>query len=192
MQTNNAMWLMGFCNAFIEDDVSRKLREFSALGTGWHYGEGVEIAQTALDVARRLNLEGGQLSLVERDAFPGLDGGVTVKFYEGSRVLELTVHPDGTIDYIDEIDRGPELGSDANVSIEEVIEKLQAFAAMTGELIRGAARVWTLSDSSTSDTTTTDGSGVLRAMLSKIPQEEESQSSTWIVLDGTIEPSVNM
>lgn len=74
--------------------TEQKLRGFSSLSEGWHFGEGHGPTITAMKVAAQVLRASSGLH-VSSDVFPGTNGSVAVAFYRDERCVEVTVDPDG-------------------------------------------------------------------------------------------------
>ena len=74
--------------------LTSKVRKFAELPNGFSYGDGVPVTQEAIDFAEELILLASDLKL-EADAFPNLDGGCAVAFYNGDAKVEVSIGPDG-------------------------------------------------------------------------------------------------
>src|SRR5436853_124919 len=61
--------------------TEQKLRNFKNLGKGWHYGEGDEIAQNAIEEAFQLHREIIVNGFYKTDVFPGLGGEIQTTIY---------------------------------------------------------------------------------------------------------------
>jgi hypothetical protein len=84
----------------------QKAREFTGLPEGWHFGDGVPVPQERINKAVRFLLAAHRLGLERANAFPGVGGQVEITFYDGDRMLEITIELDGSITIAE--DRGQE------------------------------------------------------------------------------------
>jgi hypothetical protein len=87
------------------DKTIEKIRAFANFPAGWHHGRGRPFAaQTISDaielVSSVLILKNSEQS----DAFPGTNGEIALRFYEGSDVHEFTIERTGRVEYAHEVD----------------------------------------------------------------------------------------
>jgi hypothetical protein len=113
--------------------TAKKLRAFSGLPLGWHYGQGMTFLPDLLERAQGLHAHITSLGLYETDAFPGIDGSVLLTVYEGADRLELTLNPNGNIDYRREKNDIEILGRE-NLQLAEVQDILREFRRETCRL----------------------------------------------------------
>jgi len=114
--------------------TEQTIHSFAHLPTGWHLGRGERpsaqlIADAAL-YARLLNL-----CFEKTRAFPGADGEILLKAYQGDQRVELTFEPDQTFTLIYEVHGEDEFYKD-NLSRPEMIAYL---ATILSEV---KARAW--------------------------------------------------
>lgn len=119
-----------------EHAVLSKIRELENLPRGWRFGKGIPPTTHAADVARSLYQEFAFLQL-KADAFPGVDGSLSLVFYAGETCMELDISPKGGIDLYVEEGKGFDfrvVKDIANVSSVEIRqEMLSAFSlSLTG------------------------------------------------------------
>jgi hypothetical protein len=74
-----------------DNRVERKLKIFSALARGWHYGEGDRIADATLDLASQIRKECLFFGFTNMDAFPGAAGEVMLTVYLPQRYIEIII-----------------------------------------------------------------------------------------------------
>jgi hypothetical protein len=72
-----------------------KIRSFSTLQNGWHYGEGKAPSREMIDVAIGWNGVLNWLSFSNTDAFPGIDGEIMVTAYSGPHYIEILIETVG-------------------------------------------------------------------------------------------------
>jgi hypothetical protein len=85
-------------------ETVRKVKEFSNLSEGWHFGEGAPIPLDRVTQAERF-LEFGDLIGIKRtNVFPGIHGQVEATFYIENRTLEITIESDDSITIAEECD----------------------------------------------------------------------------------------
>jgi hypothetical protein len=94
-----------FFSKIVTDDhvVEVKIRSFSDLADGWHFGEGGPISEKVISVALALSKYARELNFSEIDAFPGVNGEILLTLYYGDYVLELTVESDLSINVVMEV-----------------------------------------------------------------------------------------
>ncbi|PZV81481.1 hypothetical protein CLV31_11012 [Algoriphagus aquaeductus] len=81
-------------------DILQKIKSFSTLGKGWHYGEGQGPSLATLGlaerIAKRLHLE----LFCKIDAFPGIWGEIQVTAYLQEYFIEINILSDGSIEFL--------------------------------------------------------------------------------------------
>jgi len=95
-----------------------KIEEFRGFSQGWHYGEGTQFESWMLREAHSLNSQALRSGFVETDAFPGLDGEITVTLYNGPDYWEFAIGKDQTVAFTHEQD-GEEVSYRSALSLEE-------------------------------------------------------------------------
>ena len=125
----------------VEISTAQKIREFGELSSGWHYGEGGPIDEKVIRSAVEINDEALNESLWLTDAFPGVNGEIVVTVYWEKECLEFTIETDGTVSFVLERDR-VDVSSEDGLSLDRAKDRIREFAG----------RVWTLSNSSTQNT----------------------------------------
>ncbi len=88
-----------------EDGVQGKIRSFGELPDGWDFGAGRASPPGVVEEARKIYQLGKSLGL-EADAFPGLDGEISVAFYAQEHTVEVRVNTDLSLDLVHEIGIG--------------------------------------------------------------------------------------
>lgn len=76
-----------------------KIRSFSQLALGWHYGEGGPISKAVIAIARRLNRIASHNGVRKTDAFPGLDGRISLTLYKDDDFYEFILEAEGAITF---------------------------------------------------------------------------------------------
>ena len=109
----------------INDDhvVEVKIRSFSDLADGWHFGEGGSIPEEVIGVALALSRYARELKFSEIDAFPGVNGEILLTIYHRNNVLELTIEPDLSINAVMEVD-DMEVSDKEGLSVVEAKEQI--------------------------------------------------------------------
>lgn len=104
-----------------------KVRGFSILSEGWHFGEGIPISLEKVTQAERF-LEFGDLQGIKRaNAFPGAHGQVEVTFYIENRMLEVTIEPNNSITLAEERD-SEQVSFAENLSKRDAYSRLEEFS----------------------------------------------------------------
>lgn len=105
----------------------QKVREFVLLPPGWHFGDGVPTPHERVEQAIRFLLFASQRGLDRANAFPGVTGQVEVTFYDGDRMLEVTIESDGANTIAE--DRGSEqIYFEENRTKNDVYRRLEEFS----------------------------------------------------------------
>lgn len=123
------------------NETERKIKAFSSIDIGWHFGEGVPPAKSTIEYALRLNLVLFLAGFSETDAFLGASGEIQVNGYEGHNYVELVINSDDSIEFIYEREDQQQIYQD-ELSISEAEDKI---------LFRG--RKWLISELFTKITT---------------------------------------
>lgn len=87
----------------MKNDTLLRINDFSSLPKGWHFGEGSEISDDAIDVASKVFYGLFSQGISITDAFPGVDGEVRVTGYFNEHYIEITVENDCSITYLYEV-----------------------------------------------------------------------------------------
>ncbi len=156
------------------------LDRFEEMLDGWHFGEGVRIDKSAINLSREFLSVGFDLNHDEANAFPGINGEVQLRFYHGDDTLDLTFEIDGSITVV--IDK-----DDEQVLYKEDVTYNQA----TKFLKEFTYERWNLSELSVQSTTTLDWV-VLPVWHLNNRQMAVSQSLAGIVPKKTVSPSVHI
>src|ERR1700733_8169723 len=76
------LFFTGGINAPIARDATGdKLKAFSLLPLGWHYGDGVPINRDTIDMALQIYWSSLLCGFTHTDAFPGSDGAIQLAIY---------------------------------------------------------------------------------------------------------------
>jgi hypothetical protein len=123
--------------------AQKKIREFAELRDGWCYGEGHPPSESTVKAALELNKWAIRLGLGRTNAFPGLDGEITVVVYVGDHDYEFRVESDGQVSYQHDLDGN--MLEQRLLSLKEAKSLIQKIAPPLA---------WTIFDFSTPDITT--------------------------------------
>jgi len=99
-----------------KDKTIEKLESFKKLTKGWNFGDGLPIDRSVINHAKKLN-EGLRNEGFKTDAFPGVDGTVTLDCYMDDVTYEFAIEKDLSINL--EI----ELESSIKVSVRNLKRK---------------------------------------------------------------------
>ena len=130
------------------DSLLTKLKELANLPDGWRFGEGVPPQPPALDTAQEIYRQLASLRL-KADAFPGVDGSLTLVFYADERCVEVQISRNGEISVCVEEGEGfdfQEIEDIENASIDNVVKEVRLLAQRLDR--------WHLSDSFIHENTT--------------------------------------
>ena len=153
--------------------TSDKIKQFSNLQSGWHYGEGIAPKPEIIDLALLLNRQARMACFTETDAFPGVYGEIQVTAYHKSIYFEFTIEPDKKITFVYERDNSTIIYEEG-LSLVQVLAKLDFWGVK-----------WISSESSIQNTMT-PGRIASKASPFAIPvMEAESRLSTENVLSVT-------
>ncbi len=125
-----------------------KLKELADLPDGWRFGEGVPPQPPALDTAQEIYRQLAYLRL-KADAFPGVDGALTLVFYADERCVEVQISRNGEISVCVEEGEGfdfQEIEDIENASIDNAVKEVRLLAQRLDR--------WHLSDSFIHENTT--------------------------------------
>lgn len=136
----------------------KKLRHFTQLPAGWHYGEGGPITDQSLGLALAILDKLALMGFDETDAFPGENGDVQVVAYDRPELYEFNVELNGTVTIAHDHDR-------ENVFYEEQL----SLSAALDQIERFAFEKCDYSDSSTLSISTLPVAG-FQAWLLRTPQ----------------------
>ncbi len=79
-----------------------KIFSFKQLDNGWCYGEGITITDEIIEKAIRLEARARLVGFSETDAFPGLNGEISVALYFQTHYFEFTFDVNGTVVFVHE------------------------------------------------------------------------------------------
>ena len=114
-----------------QEQTDQKIRSFSRLPNGWHFGSGVRPPDKNIDRARYWQVLLNRLGFHSADAFPGVDGEIAVMAQLGDRAVEVILELDDSITfYADHKDT-------TTVTLEHVPEQ-----SAIAELSKIAGEVW--------------------------------------------------
>ena len=81
--------------------VEIRLEEFSRLGRGWHYGQGLPFSRTTVENARRLSTVAEREGFRVQETFPGVNGEILINLYPSEyEEIELTITEEGRIELL--------------------------------------------------------------------------------------------
>ncbi len=126
------VWVMGglfgaASHQFGPATALEKLSTFSRLGPGWSNGIGDPISPIALSVAAMLINKISDAGFTQTDAFPAVDGGVSVALYfPYGGDLSFRINPNALIDIDSEAE--PDFEPIENKNFLEVFELLEPFS----------------------------------------------------------------
>ena len=153
-----------FSLAIESNDTQRKLCSFKHLAPGWHYGEGGPIDSDTIRLACQINKAAYFAGFRETDAFPGLDGCISLTIYHCDDFYELILNPEGKVTFVHE--RGSqELMYLQSISVHKAIALIEEFSPL----------LWKTTYESFTKITTTEEKNGSAAPLS--PAVMESPSS---------------
>jgi hypothetical protein len=108
-------------------ETIQKVSEFADLAEGWHFGEGVAPSQGRIGQAIGFLEYASFCGLERANAFPGVRGQVEVTFYNGDRMLEITIETDNSIT-IAEDRENEQLSFEENLSTSDAYQRLEEFS----------------------------------------------------------------
>ena len=103
----------------LEWQIAERIRSFSKLQDGWHYGSGIGAVTCAIDGALSISSLLVDYGARNIEAFPDLDGGILVSGYHIRDSLEILCRPDGRIDFAHDVD-DERISEQPNVSQETI------------------------------------------------------------------------
>ena len=109
-------------------ETIQKIREFADLPNGWHFGNGVAPPQPMIEQAILFVNYGRLLGLTRANAFPGVNGEVEIRFYEGERMLETTIEADNSLT-IAEDRNDTQTAFDEGMSVTHAYERISAWTS---------------------------------------------------------------
>jgi hypothetical protein len=158
------------------NSTEEKIRSFSMLAVGWHYGSGRAPSQETIATAIQWYKYLIRLGFTVTDSFPGRNGEIMVTAYEGPHYMEILLETTSTVSFLHERD-GQEVRSLDHVTPDQVSHTLRE---LTG-------KIWNTSGYSIENISTVNAVS-LRASHSRSTMTEPP-SSTWGVSQGL--PSAN-
>ncbi|HEX3864614.1 MAG TPA: hypothetical protein VHY35_23255 [Stellaceae bacterium] len=108
-----------------------KIRSFSDLVQGWHYGTGSAPSSEVIEESLRIHSAIISLGFGETDAFPGIDGEVLIAAYFDLHYIDVLIEENGLITLTYEFD-------DAVVSSESDLTEVEC----RKELSKVAGKIW--------------------------------------------------
>jgi hypothetical protein len=155
-----------------ERKTEEKIRSFSALPAGWHFGSGHAPSQEMVATAIQWHRHLIRLGFTVTDAFPGTNGEIMITAYEGARYIEILLETISTISLIQESD-GKEVRCLDQATPDQVFRAL-------GEI---AGEIWNTSGYSIQSISTVNSASLI-ASRSR-PLTAEHLLSSWHV-SGTL------
>ena len=131
-----------FTSNLPSDPLLGKLQELADLPNGWRFGEGIPPPPTVIHTAREIYQRLAD-SRLQVDAFPGVDGSLSLVFYANERCVEIYISQDGKLDLSVEEGEGfdfREITTISNASVLDVMNQVTLLAQKSG--------IWNLSGSS--------------------------------------------
>jgi hypothetical protein len=125
------------------DSTAQKIRGFSNLSPGWHYGEGKAPSEAMIDAAIGWNSTLLSAGFSTTDAFPGTHGEVMITGYYGPHYIEILL----------ETDFGVTLTYEINNQEKKYLERVAAAVAYAA-LQEIAGEIWNTSAYSIQSTLT--------------------------------------
>jgi hypothetical protein len=161
------------------NQIAKKIRSFSNLRAGWHYGQGGPILEDRINKAIKIHALLKYIGFLETDAFPGVDGEILLTCYFGNHYIEILVDTAGEISIYHEKD------SDVVEELKHVREAELVLSKMVGD-------IWNSSGSFISNITIR-GEGDLTNWRSKtLRMDLEHQSLKWNVFERDELPRANI
>lgn len=107
--------------------TKKHLESFTALPTGWHYGQGVAASRPHIRQAVSLLSAADSLGFTRFNAFPGIEGEVQLTIYDEANFYAFTIEPSCGITVLHERDR-EEVFYQEGLSLISALTKLEDFA----------------------------------------------------------------
>lgn len=117
-----------------------KIFSFKTLENGWCHGEGLAIDDENIERAIRFESQAYLFGFKETDAFPGLNGEVTIALYFQSHYLEFTFEADSQVTFVHEKNEDT-LTYNENLTFETALQTLKSLRKL----------LWPSSESSMKD-----------------------------------------
>ncbi len=156
-------------------EVITKVRSFTELPVGWHFGGGVPASPQMMERAIMLVRFAAASGIKRANAFPGVDGEIQVTFYHEDSMLELSLELDGSITIAQ--DEGK-----SQIHFKEFAGITDALTILT----EFSQKVWESSESSTESTMIRNVRTSLVKLLTS-PAMSRSQWSTGTVRSKPVE-----
>ena len=174
-----------FASDFFPDPLLTKLEELADLQDGWRFGEGIPPRPTAIHTAQEIyqRLAGFRL---KADAFPGIDGSLSLVFYAAERCVEIDISQDGKLTLSVEEGEGfdfEEIKTVPNATIFDVMKQVS--------LLTQKSQLWNSSGSSIhANTIVRKNASAVNAL--PIPATgQEYHWSMWNASENTARPYVD-
>ncbi len=106
-----------------DSHILDKIRSFSELPDGWHYGEGRGATEQAQEMAKMICSQLPEFG-IDIKLFPGIYGGITIFGCRDSHFFEIFCSEDGLIDILHEFE-GNTLSEQDDKSLGEAIQYLR-------------------------------------------------------------------
>jgi hypothetical protein len=153
--------------------TEEKIRSFSMLAVGWHYGSGRTPSREMIATAVQWHRYLISLGFTVTDAFPGRNGEIMVTAYEGPYYIEILLETTSTVSFLHERD-GQEVRSLDHVTPDQVSHTLRE---LTG-------KIWNTSGYSIQNISTVNAVSLRASPLRSMTMEHPS--STWGVSKGLL------
>ena len=167
------------------DPLLGKLQELADLPDGWRFGEGIPPRPTVIHTAQEIYQQLADFRL-KADAFPGVDGSLSLVFYAHERCVEIYISQDGKLDLSVEEGEGfdlEEITAISDASIADVINQVTLLAQKSG--------IWNLSGFSIhANTINIQNASAVHAS----PTPATGREYRWLILnafENTVRPYVN-
>ena len=109
----------------MSETTTDKIFNFKTLKNGWCYGEGVTISDEVIEKAVRLEARGRFIGFRETDAFPGLNGEVSIALYFQKHYFEFTFETDSRVLFVHEKNEKTIVYND-NLTFETALKKVES------------------------------------------------------------------
>ena len=174
-----------FTSDLPSDPLLTKLQELADLPDGWRFGEGIPPRSTVIHIAQKIYQRLADFRL-RADAFPGIDGSLTLVFYADERCVEIYISQDGRLDLSVEEGEGfdfREVKDISNASVSNAVEEVRLLAQKFNK--------WHLSGSSIhGNTIDMQSASAVHALLTPVTGQEYRLLRP-NVFENTLRPSVN-
>ncbi len=173
-------WVIAYDPSSEVLQTEKKIREFQDLPEGWHYGDGHPLSYEVFNEALELHRFLLQLGFTKTDAFPGVEGDISITVYKQENYICVNINLDLTADIIVEINDVEVLDIE-NIALSEVRRYIMEVSV----------QIWGSSVSSTQNILMKQGVDFITQRLRKILETAEYQSSKESVLTILEEPFVS-